>query len=150
MARKKNLIVGLGNLLLQDEGVGVWFARYLRDELPNFDVFEAGSINFSLLHELRNRPLIIFVDALSPEFPQENIFFEIYPEMLPLKLSFHEVSIKEILQLAALAGIKSGRAFVFGVRAVVFSPHLGLTEDLRRKFAFFKKELINHLAGITS
>ncbi len=145
---RKNIIVGIGNMLCQDEGVGVWLARYLKNRLPTFDVLEAGNLNFSLLHKLRNRRLIIFVDALSLESEKEYVFFEVYPRMASLRLSFHESSIEEILHLAALAGVKWGRAFIFGIRACRFDFCIGLTESMRKKFGYFEQKLINHLAEI--
>ena len=125
---KKKIIIGIGNVLRQDEGVGVWFSRYLKGKLSGFKILEAGNLSLALLPELQGCDVIIFVDALNPDYQEEYFFFEICPQMSPIKFSFHEMSIAEMLHLAELAGVKYGRVFVLGVRPHRLNCRVGVTK----------------------
>jgi hydrogenase maturation protease len=59
------LVVGLGNLLLRDDGVGVHAARALmRDPPPGALVVEVGTAILSALHLLEAAPRILALDAV--------------------------------------------------------------------------------------
>jgi hydrogenase maturation protease len=59
------LIVGLGNSLLQDDGVGVHAARLLKtDPPPGADVIEGGTDLMSLVPYLERYPQVLALDAM--------------------------------------------------------------------------------------
>ncbi|MGE5343638.1 MAG: hydrogenase maturation protease [Candidatus Omnitrophota bacterium] len=67
--RNKTAVIGLGNILLSDEGAGVRAIELLRNKLsvendePNVDLIDAGTPGMNLLHEFDERKKIIFVDS---------------------------------------------------------------------------------------
>lgn len=65
MSEKCILILGLGNLLLGDEGVGVHLARRLQSRPlpPEVEVIDGGTGGFELFMHCRDRKKIIIVDA---------------------------------------------------------------------------------------
>jgi hydrogenase maturation protease len=65
MKRNKTAVIGLGNELLADEGVGMHATRLLRERLKgkNIDLVEAGTCGMNLLHQFDEREKIIFIDA---------------------------------------------------------------------------------------
>lgn len=66
MGRKTTLILGVGNLLLGDEGVGVHVAQQLLQmPLPgSVEVVDGGTLGFELLPYLEGRERVFIVDAL--------------------------------------------------------------------------------------
>lgn len=65
--RERRLVIGLGNALAGDDGVGSHIMRRLsQDErLPgDVDVLEGGTDLLRLAHELEGRPRVVLVDAL--------------------------------------------------------------------------------------
>ena len=63
----KPLILGVGNILLSDEGVGVRVVQELekRPEIqPHFDIIDGGTCGMELLDAMANREHLIIVDAL--------------------------------------------------------------------------------------
>jgi hydrogenase maturation protease len=65
--RERRLLIGLGNALAGDEGVGSHIARRLSQDrrLPaDLDVLEAGTDLLRLADELDGRPRVVLVDAL--------------------------------------------------------------------------------------
>jgi len=78
--RKQILILGVGNLLLSDEGVGVHVARKLMemDFPPQVEVLEGGTDGFGLMHVLLQADRLILVDAVRGGGPPGSIYrFEI-------------------------------------------------------------------------
>ena len=67
-AKQKTLILGVGNLLMGDEGVGVAAIRYL--EALGFDQYaelvDGGTSGFHLLGLFRNQQHLILIDAATP------------------------------------------------------------------------------------
>ena len=62
----KPLILGVGNILLSDEGVGVRVVQELekRPEIqPHFDIIDGGTCGMELLDAMANREHLIIVDA---------------------------------------------------------------------------------------
>jgi hydrogenase maturation protease len=67
---KKILIVGLGNILLQDEGVGIHVIEKLRNENdipPEAELIEGETRGLALLPLLTKGKFIIFIDAMEFE-----------------------------------------------------------------------------------
>lgn len=62
----KTLILGMGNLLLCDEGVGVHIARALQQEdlPPNVTVLDVGTAFLDALYAIEEADRIIVVDAM--------------------------------------------------------------------------------------
>jgi hydrogenase maturation protease len=72
----KTLVLGIGNLLLCDEGVGVHVARALkREQLPeNVVILEVGTAFLDALPEIEQADCIIIVDAMQAEHAPGTIY----------------------------------------------------------------------------
>ncbi len=101
-------VVGLGNVLLGDEGVGIEIIRQLREYYvlsPHVDLIDGGVGGFSLpFHKFKK---VIIVDAVrdSSRKPGDIVLLskeEILSGGLVQKLSMHDVSLDEIFFLLAL------------------------------------------------
>jgi len=103
------LILGVGNLLLTDDGFGVHVINALR-ELPlppNVTLIEAGIVSHQLIPEFHAADLLIFVDAVEAGDTPGSIF-RFRPEdmqfMSQLKVSLHDMSLIDVLHMTALTG----------------------------------------------
>jgi hydrogenase maturation protease len=101
-------VLGLGNLLMADEGVGVHIVRRLM-ELPlpdHVECLDGGTGGFVLLEPLQNAGQIIMIDASADENPPGTItrttprFSRDYPPTL----TAHDVGIKDLLDVFHLLG----------------------------------------------
>jgi hydrogenase maturation protease len=102
------LILGVGNFLLGDEGVGVHVVHALEHEtLPaSATLVDGGTGGFHLLSYLQEYPVIILIDAtmdgqaagtvrvLRPRFAQE----------FPRALSAHDIGLRDLIESAILVG----------------------------------------------
>ena len=69
------LILGIGNYLMGDEGVGVHLVRELEKEtLPEgVDLLDGGTAGFQLMEYVEKYPVVIMVDATLDQFPAGSI-----------------------------------------------------------------------------
>lgn len=104
------MVLGLGNILMGDEGFGVRVVRRLKEAaLPNHVRIEEGGVGgFNLLGLLEGVERLIVVDVMIlPLPPGELKLLEPGPDLAePGKviLSFHQVGVLDLLQMWGLIG----------------------------------------------
>jgi hydrogenase maturation protease len=60
----KTLVLGLGNTILSDDGVGIHVARLIKEKLPDIDVIEASAAGFRVVDEIIGYDKLILVDSI--------------------------------------------------------------------------------------
>jgi hydrogenase maturation protease len=109
---EKTLILGVGNIIMGDEGFGVQVIRRLREVgLPAGVRIEEGGVGgFNLLGLLEGVGRLIVVDVMMAEVPPgEVLFFKPEPgfgEPGKTIISFHQVGVLELIQMWGLLGYK--------------------------------------------
>ena len=96
------LILGIGNYLMGDEGVGVHTIHALsKIDLPeNVDIMDGGTGSFDLMPILSQYPLVVFVDA-TMDGREAGTIDVIYPKFaadFPSVLSAHDVGLKDMIE----------------------------------------------------
>jgi hydrogenase maturation protease len=103
---KKILILGIGNILLGDEGIGVHAIKYLeQQQLPDFvDLLDGGTGGFYILSVLETYKTIIMIDATLDDLPAGtlNVIEPKFASDFPKALSSHEIGLKDLIESAAL------------------------------------------------
>jgi len=103
MSDKNILVLGLGNLLLSDEGVGVHAIRELQKRsLPeNVLLVDGGTGGFELIRYFQGKEKVIIVDAMKSEQKPGSVF-RMTPDELDLKdfhpFSSHQGGLTELLK----------------------------------------------------
>jgi len=106
MGEKTILILGVGNLLLSDEGVGVHLVRRLMemDVPPEAEIVDGGTGGYELIEFFRHKKKIIIVDCLKGDAPPGSII-RASPDQLDLcwgpSFSPHQYGLRELLHHAA-------------------------------------------------
>lgn len=100
------LILGIGNYLMGDEGVGVQLIQYMNGmELPSsIDILDGGTGGFLLLSCIEAYGRIIFVDA-TMDGKEEGTVSVINPKFasdFPTALSVHDVGLKDMIEAVYL------------------------------------------------
>jgi hydrogenase maturation protease len=109
MAKNRIVIIGIGNLILQDEGVGVHAVRELgKHALPaHVEVIDGGTATMELLPVIREAERIIVIDALRGG-EEPGTIYRLSPEDLMIDaespLSLHQVGLLEVLGMARQLG----------------------------------------------
>lgn len=136
MAMPKTLILGVGNLLLTDDGVGVRVIQKL-ETVPNLaeDValLDGGTCGLDLMQFLEGVENLIVVDATDfgePPGSIHRIEGDAVPAYLEQKISPHEISLPELLFSAKLIGIYPRRVVILGIQPASLAVGLQLTPAL--------------------
>ena len=104
----KILILGIGNVLMGDEGVGVHAIKELEKETfpPNVTLLDGGTGGFHLLEYLQEYPRIIMIDATMDGKPAGTISL-IKPKFatdFPKSLSAHDIGLRDLIESTAVLG----------------------------------------------
>lgn len=134
----KIVILGVGNLLLSDEGVGVHVANELmKKELPpEVSVVEGGTDGFHLLNVITEADRLIIVDAIKGGLPPASIYRfdidDIRDSPPGFKTSFHQIGILEVLALSKLIGV-TPHTTVIGVEPKSLEMGMELSPEIKAK-----------------
>ena len=108
---KKVLVMGVGNTLLQDDGVGVHVTESLKasnTSTTELNILDGGTIGLSLLPEIEDADAVIIVDASEiGEHPGSMRIFrdaEIDQQLSGKKRTVHEVALADLFSAAAIRG----------------------------------------------
>lgn len=119
---EKTLILGVGNLLMSDDGVGVHVIQRLNESqvLPEeVQAVDGGTCGLDLLQYFDGVEHLIVVDAANLSQPPGSIqrmVGEQVPAFLAQKVSPHEINLPELLFSAKLTGLYPKRVVVLGVQ----------------------------------
>ena len=107
MPQNKILVLGIGNILLKDEGVGIHIVSALEKEgYTEADLMDGGTGGFHLLGFIQSYKTVILIDASLDEFSvgHTRVLLPKYAKDFPSQLSAHEIGLKDLLDAAFLLG----------------------------------------------
>lgn len=140
--QKTVLIVGVGNALLSDEGLGVHVARALLDARaslpPQVDVLDAGTALLDVLPEMYRYAQVILVDAVrAGREPGTLCRAELGADLagpagFPPPVSLHQWDLLETLRIAALLGQLPKQLTLVGAEPECLAPGTELSPKLKR------------------
>ena len=119
----KTLVLGIGNTLLSDEGVGVHAVNYLAEHYPNLpdvEFLDGGTLSFTLAESIARADGLIVVDATRlDDIPGTVRRFEDTAMDNFLKgkrSSVHEVGLTDLLDMTRLTGDLPERRCLIGIQ----------------------------------
>ena len=123
----RTLVLGLGNTLMGDEGVGVHVLRELEKRVlpPGVECLDGGTGGFVLLEPLQNADRIVMIDAAADGNPIGTIT-RITPRFsseYPPTMTAHDVGVKDLLDIFYTLG---GDCEVV-LFAITIDPHQTIT-----------------------
>ncbi|NVM21982.1 MAG: HyaD/HybD family hydrogenase maturation endopeptidase [Desulfobacterales bacterium] len=135
---KHIVILGVGNLLMSDEGVGVHVANNMMEmSLPaGVEVVEGGTDGFRLMNVVTEADRLIVVDAVKGGGAPGSIYrFDIkdaptYPDAY--KTSVHQIGILEVVHLSELVG-KTPETTIIGVEPGSIDIGMELSAEVEAK-----------------
>lgn len=151
MENKPVLILGIGNYLMGDEGLGVHLANQLKAEVdPGLaDVLDGGTAGFQLMEYLESYPNIILIDATLDGKPAGTIQ-RIKPRFskdFPSAMSTHEIGLKDLVEGLYLLG-KLPNIDLFIVSIEKIQPlSTELSPEVIRVFPQLKSQIVELAAS---
>ena len=150
MSRKPLVILGLGNVLLGDEGVGIHLIRELqRDgDLPA-EVVDGGTLGLELLSVVAEADALILVDAADfAQAPGSIAVFrdDVLQARLARHVSPHQAGAGDLLAVGRLTGQLPARVALVGVQPESLEPAIELSATVRAALPVALAE-VRRLAG---
>jgi hydrogenase maturation protease len=130
------LVMGVGNLLLQDEGAGVRaveeFSR--RYERPaGVELLDGGTSGIELLQYLQGRDVLILMDVVRSGEPCGTLSRhegDEVPSLFQKKISPHQLGISDLLATARLMGSMPGKVILYGIEPKTIDTGLELSAEI--------------------
>jgi hydrogenase maturation protease len=116
------LVLGAGNILLSDEGIGVRVVEALqqRYQAPEgVEILDGGTCGINLLDVIAGRDHLILVDAVdtgSPPGTVVRLVDDEIPAVFRTKSSPHQLSLQDVLALLRLLDASPAHVTVIGVQ----------------------------------
>jgi hydrogenase maturation protease len=140
---RKVLVLGIGNTLLGDEGVGVRVIGRLRDrptDLIDVDLVDGGTLSFSLAGEIEDADALVVIDASNLGAPPGSFRLmegTAMDEFLHTHRhrSVHEVGLMDLLDMARATGSLPARRALVAIQPESFDWSEALSEPVARAVA---------------
>jgi hydrogenase maturation protease len=144
-------VIGIGNVLLGDDGVGVWVARHLARAYrfaPHVEVLDGGTLGLDLITYVADTDRLIVVDAASTGGEPGALAVlrgAAVPAVMRQLLSAHEATLCDLLAALTLLG-KMPREFIaVGIEPLRIRPSLELSDPVRGALAGAEAAVVGEL-----
>jgi len=132
------LVLGIGNILLKDEGVGVHAVRELtargHPALPDgVELYDGGTFGIDLLDTLANRRKVIVIDAVRADAAPGTVLRFTAADLAQREeadLSLHQVGLCETLAMARQLGCAPEEVVIFGIVPATLESGLELSPQV--------------------
>lgn len=128
-----DVVLGVGNVLMGDEGLGVRAAERLRDRAPpGVRVVEAGALGPTTLVEVEGARHLLVLDAVDAGLAPGSIVRFEGADLVPHGpvLSAHEFGVTDLLALLAQRGDLPEETILLGMQPAVLEPRVSLSPEV--------------------
>jgi len=148
------VVLGVGNILLSDEGIGVRTIEKLQRDFvlpPEVVVIDGGTTGMEMLEDLSNCDHIIILDAIRGGKSPASII-KLVGEQVPVffktKLSPHQIGLSDVLATLAFIDKQPGGITVIGVEPVSLETGMALTPQVEACLPVLIKMVIEVLGEL--
>ena len=154
MTNRDTVVLGLGNPLMADEGVGCRVIQELlkrAEEYPNAEFLDAGTAGFSLLHHLANRRKAIIIDCAFMDTEPGTVRKFTPDDVQTVKklahFSLHEADVLKIIGMAKQLQQCPEHIVIFGIEPQTVSQNPELSDVLSKKIDHYSDLVLDEIAG---
>ena len=148
------LVIGMGNVLMQDEGIGVRAVEELENRFHIPDgvrVMDGGTTGMELFEPMRQCDCLIVADAVNAKVAPGSLVRIANDEIrafFQTKLSNHQLGLSDLLALLTLKGERPRHIAIIGMVPHSLENRLGLTEEAQAGLEGMVGMLQAELAGL--
>jgi hydrogenase maturation protease len=152
MDKKPILILGIGNLLLKDEGVGVHIVNRLKEMPlpPDVEVMDGGTMGIDLLYYIEGREKVVVIDTAKAGDPPGTVY-RFTDNELAEKREFlrtaHGIDFSDVVKTAKMLGTKPDEIIFIGVEPEDMSEGLELSPLIEKRIPFIIKLVMKEIKG---
>jgi hydrogenase maturation protease len=147
----KTLVLGVGNKLMSDEGVGVHVIERLAagyDIPEEVQVLDGGTLGMDLLYYLEGIENLLLVDAVEAHKEPGTIIRlegEDVPSFLSLKISPHQLGVPDMLAAARFKDLYPKRLVLWGIQPELLEIGLDLSPLIESKVDTLVTNMVEQL-----
>ena len=136
----KNIIIGIGNLLFCDDGIGVIVALYLEKNYvftPELELLDGGTLGFNLAEYFLEYDNVFIIDTISSHDEVGSIYKIPSDKLLggrSYKNTAHEIEVIQMLEACEFYDKRAKVTIIGIVPHDINSVEIGLSEILKLKF----------------
>lgn len=147
------LVLGIGNLVMGDDAVGVLVAQRLQQDYrfaDNVEIIDGGTLGLDLLPKLENITNLIMIDAVETG-KKAGTCVRLCGDELPIaletKVSPHQMGLKDLLAVSELMGHTPKEMVLIGVQPGSIEMEIGLTAEVQAQLGFLVSGVLSELAA---
>lgn len=144
--------MGLGNILLSDEGAGVKAIEELNDRYDCSDaveIIDGGTMGLELLPYFEERSHILIIDAVKTgREPGAIVRIEDPPAYFSSKTSPHQIGLADVMGIAVITDIMPQYITLFGIEPKQLSTGLDLSTEVARNLSRLVDMVVGELKDI--
>ena len=150
----KQIIIGIGNILFKDEGVGILASKYLEANYiftPEIEIIDGGTLGFKLMEYFLDYDNVIILDTVSVEDAPGSVYrlpSEVLLGLGNYRKTAHEVEIVEMLESCAIMGEHADVTIIGIVPEDISTVETGLTSTLEKSFEGYISHVIKELENL--
>lgn len=134
---KKYAVIGIGNILRKDDGVGVHVIKELEKQLDNsfVELVDGGTSTLDMLGYFLDYDKVVVIDCLRAGYEPGTIYkikTEEIKDYNKENLSIHDVQILDVVKIANMFG-KHPQVMIFGVEPKEISFDLEISDTIKNK-----------------
>ena len=144
-------VLGVGNVILRDEGFGVRVAEYLDahyDFPENVQIVDGGTLGIELTQFVTGTKKLLVIDSINGHAAPGTRFAIRDDDVLAHfqdKISAHEVGIQDVLALLEVTGHKIPTVTVLGAQPYNLEAGVELSEEMKKLVPEVAEEALNEL-----
>lgn len=153
------VVLGVGNILMSDEGVGVHAVTALADgyDLPDcVEIIDGGTSGMDCLDRIADADLLLIADCMRSPGKQPGDITRLADDQInawfKTKISPHQVGLSDVLAACCFHGISPKKVVLVGVQPASFETSMDLTPAIAAVLPRVIDDLLAELAafGITA
>jgi len=145
------VVIGVGNILFKDEGVGIYAARYLEENFafsPEIEIVDGGTLGFKLMTYYQCYDKVVIIDTVSVKDDPGTVYNLPSEALMGLgsyRQTAHEVEVVEMLEICSMLD-KIADVNVIGiVPEDIESVDIALSGRLQERFKGLIDETLKEL-----
>jgi hydrogenase maturation protease len=146
------LVLGIGNILLSDEGVGVKAVEELQSRYncpDSVEIVDGGTVGFELLPYFENRSHILIIDAVKTgNKPGTIVRIDDPPAFFQKKVSPHQIGLADVMGIAVITDNMPQHIALFGIEPKELSTGLELSPEVAKNLRQLVNMVVDELKAI--
>jgi len=148
------LVLGMGNLILEDEGLGIRALELLQQRYlipPGVELLDGGTTGMGLLDDMSRREHVVVLDACQTGDPPGTLIRlagEEVPVYFSMRISPHQLGLSDVLATLVLSGEKPAEVTVLGLVPKSLEMCLELSDLIKEKLDSLVEAAVGELARL--